>query len=74
MLDGPYSLHSKLYFKFINNILSKKAIVVNGDGTNTRDYLSFQIYVMQYINQLKIQMEQKFIMLELERKLQSKNF
>ena len=37
---GPYSLHKQsIISKFINNILSKKAIVVNGDGTNTRDYI-----------------------------------
>ena len=37
---GPYSLHKQsIVSKFINNILSKKAIVVNGDGSITRDYI-----------------------------------
>ena len=37
---GPYSLHKQsIVSKFINNILSNKAIVVNGNGSVTRDYV-----------------------------------
>ena len=37
---GPYSLHKQsIVSKFINNILCKKAIMVNGDGSITRDYI-----------------------------------
>ena len=37
---GPYSLHKQsIVSKFITNILSNKAIVVNGDGSITRDYI-----------------------------------
>jgi len=44
---GPYSLHKQsIVSKFINNILNKKAIVVNGDGSITRDY----IYVSDICN------------------------
>jgi UDP-glucose 4-epimerase len=37
---GPYSLHKQsIISKFINNILSKKSIIVNGNGNITRDYV-----------------------------------
>ena len=44
---GPYSLHKQsIVSEFINNILNKKPIVVNGDGSITRDY----IYVSDICN------------------------
>lgn len=37
---GPYALHKQsIVSKFINNILSNKPIVVNGNGSVTRDYV-----------------------------------
>ena len=37
---GPYALHKQsIVSKFINNILSNKPIVVNGNGGITRDYV-----------------------------------
>ena len=44
---GPYSLHKQsIVAKFINNILSKKEILVNGNGSITRDY----VYVSDICN------------------------
>ncbi len=44
---GPYSLHKQsIVSKFINNILTKKPIIVNGDGSITRDY----VYVSDLCN------------------------
>ena len=37
---GPYALHKQsIVSKFINNILSNKPIIVNGNGSITRDYV-----------------------------------